>query len=317
MVIQLNDNMTNNASNNNSSVHSDDNNCTRIEGMLIPVYLELDTPWKRWTIFCILAFGILGNVLTIGKIIMDRRLRKSTYIAIALLAVADLMYLLHYLIHVNLELHYKNSRIHYETVFMGLKYGFTHLSASHVILFLSVRFYITVYPLRAKMMKKQSLFWISSLLWLMSGLFAFTYYYLRFEICINAFVLVLSMRMYLLIVPVLIIVILHIIKVRVLGKAASRHERHHNPSKRMSILTSLIVGIYISAALLYPICFVLSEERYPNSEQVKHNILLVARYMWLINASANPVLYFLHSRAIYNSIRKNVLSLRSYLQRSQ
>ena len=285
--------------------------CTGKEGMLIPVHLEIDTSWKRWTIFSILALGILGNIITIGKIIKDSRLHKSTYIAIALLAVADMMYLLHYLLNVILELYNTD---HNETVFMGLLYGFSHLSASHVILFLSVRFYIMVYPLRAKILKRRSLLLTSILLWIMSGLFAFTYYFLRFEMCYNPVILVLSLRIYLLLVPVIIIVILHIFKVRILREAARRHERHHNPSKRMSILTSLIIGIYISSALLYPICFVLSVYEYPNSAETKHDILLVARYMWLINAASNPVLYFFHSSPVYQSIRKKVLSIRSYVQ---
>ena len=266
-------------------------------------------------VFSILAVGIFGNSLTIGKIIIDRRLRKSTYIAIALLAVADLMYLLHYLLHVTLEMYYTNSRIQDEKVFMGLLYGFSHVSVCHVILFLSVRFHIVMFPLRAKMLKMRSIFLMSLLLWILSGLFAFTYYYLRFEIHCNAVVLVLSMRIYLLIVPVLIIVILHVIKVRILRKAARRHERHRNPSKRMSILTSLIIGIYISAAVLYPICFVLhvTVKQYPHYRIV----LLVARYMWLINASANPVLYFLIYPPIYNSIRRNVGSIRLYLSKRE
>ena len=190
---------------------------------------------------------------------------------------------------------------------MGLLYGFSHLSICHVNLFLSVRF-IVMFPFRAQLLKWRSLLLTSFLLWIMSGLFAFTYYYLRFEIHCNAVVLVLTMRVYLLSVPVFIIVILHVIKVRLIRKAARRHERHRNPSKRMSILTSLIVGIYISAAFLYPMCFVFTVKQYPSYR----SFLLVARYMWLIIASANPVVYFLHYPPIYNSIRRQLGSMRSY-----
>ncbi|KAK3109119.1 hypothetical protein FSP39_023401 [Pinctada imbricata] len=276
--------------------------------LTIPVYLELDTLEKRLLVYIILFLGGSGNILTILKICFDSKLHKSTFLAIMLLAVADLCTLIHYFVQVLLVVSNEEIRQFSGKLFMTLYYIVTHSSAAHLVGFLLVRYYTAADPLKVLHLRMSVLFKASLLIWILSGMFGGFYYIFRFELIhlLCEFAVVMTFRVYLLIVPVCIILILHAKKVRVLRRSVSLRTRRRMTSSRMSVMTGLIVCIYLSSAILYPVCFVFASKQICVGYVYCKVILMVARVMWLINSAINPVLYFLFSPPIYRFIKKTL-----------
>lgn len=244
----------------------------------------------------ITSLGLIGNIIVILKILCDPAFHKTPYIAFLTLALSDLICLILYIVqavveHVNIEFANENGE-----VFMAITYATTHASAAHVILFLGLRYFYVRAPIKARLLQNKNIIKWSFAIWASSIVFGTLYFVLRFEIPnIDVQAVVLSFRGYLLFLPVCFIVYFHIQKV---------HELHHSINilglkshiRRMSRMLTVILFVYILSALLFPLCFILIYNKVCEEERECTHILIIARIMWLVNASINPVVYFIYSR---------------------
>lgn len=263
---------------------------------IIPVYLELETLECAIVVLFITSLGLIGNIIVILKILCDPAFHKTPYIAFLTLALSDLICLMLYIVqavveHVNTEFANENGE-----VFMAITYATTHASAAHVILFLGLRYFYVRAPIKARLLQNRNIIKWSFAIWASSIVFGTLYFVLRFEIPnIDVQAVVLSFRGYLLFLPVCFIVYFHIQKV---------HELHHSINilglkshiRRMSRMLTVILFVYILSALLFPVCFILIYNKVCEEERECTHILIIARIMWLVNASINPVVYFIYSR---------------------
>lgn len=263
---------------------------------IIPVYLELETLECAIVVLFITSLGLIGNIIVILKILCDPAFHKTPYIAFLTLALSDLICLILYIVqavveHVNIEFANENGE-----VFMAITYATTHASAAHVILFLGLRYFYVRAPIKARLLQNKNIIKWSFAIWASSIVFGTLYFVLRFEIPnIDVQAVVLSFRGYLLFLPVCFIVYFHIQKV---------HELHHSINilglkshiRRMSRMLTVILFVYILSALLFPVCFILIYNKVCEEERECTHILIIARIMWLVNASINPVVYFIYSR---------------------
>lgn len=263
---------------------------------IIPVYLELETLECAIVVLFITSLGLIGNIIVLLKILCDPAFHKTTYIAFLTLAFSDLICLILYIVqavveHVNTEFANENGE-----VFMAITYATTHASAAHVILFLGLRYFYVRAPIKARLLQNKNIIKWSFAIWASSIVFGTLYFVLRFEIPnIDVQAVVLSFRGYLLFLPVCFIVYFHIQKV---------HELHHSINilglkshiRRMSRMLTVILFVYILSALLFPLCFILIYNKVCEEERECTHILIIARIMWLVNASINPVVYFIYSR---------------------
>lgn len=263
---------------------------------IIPVYLELETLECAIVVLFITSLGLIGNIIVILKILCDPAFHKTPYIAFLTLAFSDLICLILYIVqavveHVNIEFANENGE-----VFMAITYATTHASAAHVILFLGLRYFYVRAPIKARLLQNKNIIKWSFAIWASSIVFGTLYFVLRFEIPnIDVQAVVLSFRGYLLFLPVCFIVYFHVQKV---------HELHHSINilglkshiRRMSRMLTVILFVYILSALLFPLCFILIYNKVCEEERECTHILIIARIMWLVNASINPVVYFIYSR---------------------
>lgn len=263
---------------------------------IIPVYLELETLECAIVVLFITSLGLIGNIIVILKILCDPAFHKTPYIAFLTLALSDLICLILYIVqavveHVNTEFANDNGE-----VFMAITYATTHASAAHVILFLGLRYFYVRAPIKARLLQNRNIIKWSFAIWASSIVFGTLYFVLRFEIPnIDVQAVVLSFRGYLLFLPVCFIVYFHVQKV---------HELHHSINilglkshiRRMSRMLTVILFVYILSALLFPLCFILIYNKVCEEERECTHILIIARIMWLVNASINPVVYFIYSR---------------------
>lgn len=263
---------------------------------IIPVYLELETLECAIVVLFITSLGLIGNIIVILKILCDPAFHKTPYIAFLTLALSDLICLILYIVqavveHVNTEFANENGE-----VFMAITYATTHASAAHVILFLGLRYFYVRAPIKARLLQNRNIIKWSFAIWASSIVFGTLYFVLRFEIPnIDVQAVVLSFRGYLLFLPVCFIVYFHVQKV---------HELHHSINilglkshiRRMSRMLTVILFVYILSALLFPLCFILIYNKVCEEERECTHILIIARIMWLVNASINPVVYFIYSR---------------------
>ena len=280
---------------------------------MIPVYVEVATDWK-YLIYIITVLGIIGNIITIVKIRCDHKCQKPTYIAILLLAVADLSCLVSYVTHIVMEeqehrninnitfsTNYSNdvSLRDREIVFMGCHFGFSHAAAAHVVLLVGVRYYVTVWPLKSRFLRHQTLVKISLLLWLLSCLVGVGYSFIRRELCgSSAIWLVLSLRAYFLVVPLIVIIYLHCRIVKALRNSLLDLT---SDCTRLTLLTIVIVVVYVMSAVVYPLCLLL--EHSCEKVHLCYAMFILARILWLLNSSVNPLLYLIFSSKMYNFIK--------------
>ncbi|XP_061180361.1 uncharacterized protein LOC133188901 [Saccostrea echinata] len=277
---------------------------------IIPVYLELEELEYAVGVVFLTTLGILGNIIAILKIVCDPTFHKPTYIVLATLIFADFICLIQYIVHAAVENVNRPIGNEYGEFFMALTYTTTHASAAHVILFLGLRYFYIRNPIKARLIQTSAIIRWSISLWIFSAVFGALYHVFRFCIPrIDIQVVVLSFRGYLLIVPVCFMVFFHIQKV---------HELHHAINipglnrhiRRMSRMLSVIVFIYILSALLFPICFILNYNKVCKDEKECTHILIIARIMWLVNVSANPIIYFIYTskaRVLFRAIFKKFI----------
>lgn len=254
----------------------------------VPVYLKDNN-----FVFVVLvsSFGILGNVLTLLKIVFDKAYHRTVFYVIGTIIFTDLVNLCLYLAHANIEeMNFQLENVPC-TVFLIVFYGATHSSAAHVVLLFGLRCYMVSEPIKFNKITIRHILGASAVLWILSACFAVLYFLLRYESGIQSSTYVIvTFRVYLIIIPTLLIVAFHVRKMdRLKRRSMSKHNVETNIIK-MSFVTSIILFAYMSSAVLFLLCYILSLYSFHNLER---NFLVAAQFAWLINSILSPFIYFI------------------------
>ena len=201
-------------------------------------------------------------------------------------------------------------------VFLAMCFATTHASASHVVLLWSLRYLVTIHPLWRLKVTTKRVFFLSLILWILSALFGAVYYILRFLTCLDKFYIVIGVRGYLLITPCAVILTMHAFKVRVIRRSLYQQNIKQRVV-RMSKMVGIILFLYMSSAVLFPVTFVMEYYEVCYNINTCKGLLTVARLFWLLNSALNPVLYFLFAPVIQKKIKGLTNKCRGKLQTSE
>ena len=148
-------------------------------------------------------------------------------------------------------------------------------------------------------MRPNSILKISLTLWFNSCVIGMSYFFLRRQLCGgSAISLVLSIRAYLFVVTLIVIIIS---QCRIIKALRNSLRDMASDCTRLTLLTAIIGCVYLLSAILYPLCLLL--EHKCEEGHLCYMMFILARILWLVNSSVNPLLYFLFSERIYNWIR--------------
>ncbi|XP_061182565.1 uncharacterized protein LOC133190898 [Saccostrea echinata] len=253
----------------------------------VPVYLQPD---HFVLVVTITVLGIIGNVLTFVKITWDKNFQGTVFVVIRTLIFTDIVNLILYLAHAVFK--FGNFRLEEVpcATFLVVFYGVAHTSAAHVVFLFGLRCYMVSEPIKFNQLRKRTIIVSSAAIWALSILFSAFYFVLRYKAGIQTpsyMYVIIVFRVYLIIVPVLLIIIFHVKKIHRLKRTLSKHNIEHNIIK-MYLVTSLILIVYMSSAILFLVCYILSLYRFKSTEK---QFLIVAQLAWLLNAVLSPFIY--------------------------
>ncbi|XP_052686847.1 G-protein coupled receptor 183-like [Crassostrea angulata] len=256
----------------------------------IPVYFNGENDLQILVVV-ISIFGIVGNVLTLSKIVLDKEYHCTVFYVIGTIIFTDLVNLCLYFIHARIQIaDFKLGELPCQ-VFLIVFYGATHSSASHVVLLFGLRSYMVSEPIKFNKITIRNIFCASAVLWILSACFAVMYFLLRYESGIQSSTYVIvTFRVYLIIIPTLLIMAFHLRKMhRLKRRSMSRHNVETNLIK-MSLVTTVVLFAYMSSAVLFLLCYILSlySLRY-----LERNFMVAAQFAWLINCILSPFVYFI------------------------
>lgn len=258
--------------------------------------------------------GILANVLVIIRVRRDKQLRDPTFVAIAMLAIADLLFLL------------LNLSISFETIFRVVLclewtrkgpvflslYSICWFSAnSHVALLAILRYITIAYPLQSyQRMTNRKVIACSGLVWILGFLIMGT---LSLLIHLEVFeskrseeyVIYQWISVYLL--PLLITTVLHCVKICILKKT-TKDSATAVTRKSIQRMSKIVVIVIVFAALLpvpelvANILKVSGRGAFPSREFRVH-FSGIAQLLFLSNNFINPFLYCFLSKKFRNSLK--------------
>lgn len=264
----------------------------------VPVYLT--DHFIFVVLICI--FGILGNVLTLSKLVFDKTYHRTVFYVIGTIIFTDLVNLCLYFTHANLaKMNFQLENVPC-TVFLIVFYGATHSSAAHVVLLFGLRSYMVSEPIKFNEITKRQIFGASAVLWILSACFAVLYFLLRYQSGIQSstFVII-PFRVYLIVIPTLLIVTFHVKKMhRLKRRSLSKHNVETSMIK-MSLVTSVVLFAYMFSAVLFLLCYVLSLYSFRNLERI---FLVAAQFAWLINSVLSPFIYFIAALRARNCFKR-------------
>ncbi|KAL4217113.1 Somatostatin receptor type 5 [Mactra antiquata] len=258
--------------------------------------------------------GVLANIIVITRVARDRKLRDPTFVAIATLAFADLLFIL-----LNLGLSFEtviltvtcSKPVILSIPYYVLKSIFWFTANAHVA-FLAVLRYLTIaYPIRTNAHLTNCKVIVSSVLvWIVGTVFTMTLTGLSSAGIIfpgksRLFLLLLWIFVYLL--PLIITCVLHAVKIfRV--KRSTRESATESTRKSIQRMSRIVIIVIIMAAVL-PVprligkCLNLAgPDAYP-SDTFKTHFVHIADIIFLINHTINPFIYGFMSVRFRQSVR--------------
>lgn len=257
----------------------------------IPVYFHSENALHIQMVLVISIFGIVGNVLTLSKIVFDKAYHRTVFYVIGSIIFTDLVNLCLYFIHARIDdTHFTLGDLPCK-VFLIVFYGATHSSAAHVVLLFGLRSYMVSEPIKFNKITMRHLIGASAVLWILSACFAVLYFLLRYESGIQSPIYVIvTFRVYLIIIPTLLIVAFHVRKTRKLEQRSINKRNVENNIIKMSLVTSVILFSYMSSAILFLLCYILSLH---SLRSLEGKLLVAAQFAWLINSILSPFIYFI------------------------
>ncbi|XP_062579187.1 galanin receptor 2b-like [Saccostrea cucullata] len=251
----------------------------------VPIYLHKD---HFVLVVTITLLGIIGNVLTLVKLTWDKNFQGTVFVVIRTIIFTDVVNLLLYVAHAGFKFgNFRLEKVPCAT-FLVIFYGIAHASAAHVVFLFGLRCYMVSEPIKFNQLRKRNIIVSSAAIWIVSILFSTFYFVLRYKAGIQTpSSVIITFRLYLIIVPALLIIIFHVKKIHRLKRSMSKHNIEHNIIK-MSFVTSLILIVYMSSAVLFLVCYIFSLYRFESKEK---EFLVIAQLAWLLNAVLSPFIY--------------------------
>uniref|UniRef100_K1PMC2 G-protein coupled receptors family 1 profile domain-containing protein n=1 Tax=Magallana gigas TaxID=29159 RepID=K1PMC2_MAGGI len=118
-------------------------------------------------VLVISIFGIVGNVLTLSKIVFDKAYHRTVFYVIGSIIFTDLVNLCLYFIHARIDdTHFTLGDLPCK-VFLIVFYGATHSSAAHVVLLFGLRSYMVSEPIKFNKITMRHLIGASAVLWIL------------------------------------------------------------------------------------------------------------------------------------------------------
>ncbi|XP_061182383.1 uncharacterized protein LOC133190712 [Saccostrea echinata] len=234
---------------------------------------------------------------------------QTVFVVIRTIIFTDIVNLILYLVHAGFELdNFRLEKVPCAT-FLIVFYVVAHTSAAHVVFLFGLRCYMVSEPVKFNQLRKRTIIVSSAAIWVLSILFSTFYFVLRYKAGIQTpSYVIIVFRVYLIIVPVLLIIIFHVKKIHRLKHTLSKHNIEHNIIK-MSLVTSLILIAYVSSAIIFLVCYILSLYGSKNKEE---KFLLVAQLAWLLNAVMSPLIYVASALRFHKCFKYWIKAIQSY-----
>ncbi|KAK3090886.1 hypothetical protein FSP39_015471 [Pinctada imbricata] len=246
------------------------------------------------------AFGAVLNILLIIIFILDKRLQRPIYIGIPLLALPDMLFLLAKLSTIAFSDFFRQKEtssqdfVLIQTVNCIMVSSYFS-SASHVVL-LSVQQYIYIaYPLKSGVwFKNTKVIVTSAITWSVCVVFGITYVYIVVINKVNNRMLASKFNIVLTfiitILPVLILVVLHFLKKRVL--MSSMVTRPQRSVRKMARVVSFVIAGYLITTTPVNIKDII-EVTFGYLKETWFVIFYeVSTILLYLNYSVNPFIYF-------------------------
>lgn len=247
-------------------------------------------------------FGIIANMFVIWRVARDKHLRDYTFVAIAALALADLLFLA-----TNLSTAFERvvlsvtcaPPVVISTPYYVLKSIFWFSANSHIALLAVLRYITLAHPLRANAYLSPTKVIISSVcVWILGSVLMGTLSGLITARLILAgrseeFLAILWIIVYLL--PLIVTCVLHILKI-CLVKRAVTETTTESTRKSIQRMSKIVIVVIVMAAVL-PLprlinkCMKLAGRDTFPSKQFRTHFGEIADLLFLVNNFINPLIY--------------------------
>lgn len=282
-------------------------------------YCDTNCIYKAIEILFII--GVMANIIVIMRIIRDRKLRDPTFVAIAALAVADLLFL-----SLNLTLSFESviltitcgTPVVISTPYYLLKSIFWFGANAHVAFLAVLRYLSIAYPIRASVHLTNAKVIISSIVIWVIGVFVmgtltgFIAAGMVLPGRSREFLVILWIFVYLL--PLIVTCILHALKIfRV--RSSTRQSATEATRKSIQRMSRIVILVIVMATIL-PIPRLVSKclniagrDAYP-SASFKTHFVNIANIIFLMNHTVNPFIYGFMSVRFRQSVKDMFASCR-------
>lgn len=264
-----------------------------------------------------LAFiiGVLANVLVIGRVIKDRKLRDPTFIGIAALAAADLFFLT-----LNLTVSFETVIVTYTCTrpkivsrpFYIMNSMSWFAANSHVALLAVIRYISLAHPVAASvLLRPLRVVLLSVGVWILGMILLGTLAGLiTLRIIIpgssREFVIIWWITVYLL--PLIVTTLLHILKICMIKRSirvSSAKSTNRKLVQRMSTIVFMVIfmaAVLPLPRLVYNCLRVVGDSAFP-SKQFKIHLQGISHLLFLINHFINPFMYAFLSKKFRQSLK--------------
>lgn len=249
----------------------------------------------------IFVVGILGNTLTIGLVLYEKKFHTPTFTAIACLSISDLIALI---------LSYMAKCIFpfskYPVITLSrVALSCLHVSTCHVIMFAILRYLIIAYPLWSRRHLRVKVVLITSLLLWMYGATYGVIHKVMVENTYSGKIIVFIVDRFLeIVVPLVLILIFHCLKIRHIKRCDSQVISIQ--SKRMFKMTSVIACAYFVTMMpIWIVCVLIGTNTFRGQLPSNMYAVFVASVLiHLLNFVIDPFIYFIFTPIFRKQIMK-------------
>lgn len=263
------------------------------------------------TLLCIstiiLVIGVLGNCLTIGIIVFEKKFHTPTYVAIACLSFSDMA---------ALTFSFLFKCVHPFTtdsfgVLPTVAIACYHVSTCHVILFAILRYLIVAHPFWSRRRVRVKVILFTSLcLWLYGATYGFIHLVVLEKSSYKS-VPIIADRILEIVVPLVLILVFHCLKIRHLKQ--SKSSVISNQAKRMFKVTSVIACTYfVTMTPLWTVVILIFTNVFgEETPGYMTYVFAVSVLIFLLNFVADPFIYFVFTPTFRKHILKYFKCLKS------
>ncbi|XP_045183452.2 melanocortin receptor 4-like [Mercenaria mercenaria] len=268
------------------------------------------------------TIGVLANLLVIVRVIRDRKLRDPSFIGIAALAVADLLFLT-----LNLTVSFETVIISYTCTrpviisrpFYIMNSMCWFAANSHVALLAVIRYVSIARPVSASVfLRPARVILLSCCVWALGMILLGTLAGLiTLRIIIpgtsHEFIIVWWITVYLL--PLVVTIILHLLKIVIVRRSFRVSSAKETNRKLVQRMSTIVVMVIVMATvlplprLIFNCLRVVGNSAFP-SKEFKTHFRGISHMLFLINHFINPFMYALMSRKFRHSLKEAFFCVR-------